>query len=743
MDTGARINVLKLSDLQEITHNAKINKQQVVTIRAYGGDTFKTLGTITLECTHNDRNYWIKFHVIDRSCTSLLGLQDSLKLNLLQLSEDVHQVTTEKEAPELEEYKELFNSSKIGMLPIKYKMKVDKSVTPVVRPPRKIPAAMKEAVTKELQRMEDLKIIQPVDEPTEWVSSMVAAKKKSSAVRICIDPRDLNMALQRPHHPMKTIEEVISDIPGAKIFSVLDAKSGFWQIPLDEDSVKYTTFNTPNGRYQFIRMPYGLNSGSEVFQRTMEQLFSGYPCDIIADDILISGTKLEENDKRLQRILQRCKEVNLQLNKEKCKFRVNEVSYVGHLLTDKGVIPDPNKIKAIQKMPPPENQTELQRILGMTNYLSKFIPNYSEVTSVVRSLLHKDSEWCWLKQHQDAFEKLKMAISSPPVLQYYDVKRPVTLTCDASKAGLGAACLQGDKPVAYASRAMTECEQRYAQIEKELLAVVFACKKFNHYIYGREITVETDHQPLITILRKPLNSAPTRLQKMMLQLQRYNINIVYKRGKELYIADTLSRAYLPETEDTKEDGYDVVEILPVSETRADRLRQITAQDPKCQEILQYILQGWPESGKQVSQHIKPFYAFRDELTLQDGLIMKGQRIVIPHSLQKEYLEVLHQGHPGIETSKNRAKETVFWSGMNDDIEKTVRSCEPCNRLMPKQQKEPMELHDIPELPFEMIGTDLFEWKSQVYMVIVDSYSGFYDIDKLPDMTSKTVQYNFG
>ena len=240
---------------------------------------------------------------------------------------------------------------------------------------------------------------------------MVAARKKNGSIRICIDPKHLNAVLQRPHHPMRTIEEVISDIPKAKYFTILDAKSGFWQIPLHPDSTHYTTFITLKGRYKFLRMPYGLNSGSEVFQGSMDLLFSGYPCEIIVDDILIWGTTLEEHHEKLKKVLERAGEIQLKLNKSKCQFRVNQVAYVGHLLTSDGVVPDPKKVKAIIEMPAPTDVTGLQRLLGMVNYLSKYIPNYSELTAPLRTLLHKDTEWCWLQQHEQAFEKLKIAIA--------------------------------------------------------------------------------------------------------------------------------------------------------------------------------------------------------------------------------------------------------------------------------------------------------------------------------------------
>ena len=174
------------------------------------------------------------------------------------------------EPKEFQEYQDLFSNTAIGKLPLTYKMKVDKEVAPVVKASRRLPIAYMDDVKKELHRMEGLGVIKRAEEPTDWVSCMVATRKKNGDIRVCLDPRGLNRALKRPHHPMKTIEEVISDMPNAKFFTMLDANAGFWQIPLDEESMKYTTFNSPFGRFQFMHLPFGLNSSAEVFQRTME-----------------------------------------------------------------------------------------------------------------------------------------------------------------------------------------------------------------------------------------------------------------------------------------------------------------------------------------------------------------------------------------------------------------------------------------------------------------------------------------
>lgn len=379
----------------------------------------------------------------------------------------------------------------------------------------------------------------------------------------------------------------------------------------------------------------------------------------------------------------------------------------------------------------------------MTNYLAKFIPGYNELTAPLRELLCQDVDWCWLEPHTAAFTKLKEVIASPPVLKFFDVQQPVVLSADASQHGLGAVCLQNNRPVAFASRAHTETESHYAQIEKELLALVYACTKFHHYIYGRAVTVETDHQPLITILKKPLHTASARIQRMMLRPQRYNLNVTYKRGRELYVADALSRAYLPSTDQAEEmEDYEVMVVDVLSSLRVEELKRETLADPVCRRLSEVVTADWPTTFKEVARDLRPFYAMREELTTVDGLLLRGQRFIIPHSLQRYYVQQLHQGHPGLEATRRRARETMFWPTIYSDIEKEVSKCGPCNALKPHQPKEPLQSHVVPDLPWSLTAADIFEWEGKEHLVLVDSYSGWFEIDRLTGTTSATLITKF-
>ena len=448
---------------------------------------------------------------------------------------------------------------------VTHHIELDPNCKPVIHPPRKVPVTIRSKVKKELERMERLDVIERVYEPTDWVNSMVTVIKKNGQLRICIDPCDLNRAIKREYYPMR---EIVARMPNAKYFSVLDAGSGFWQVKLDRESCKLCTFNTPFGRYMFKRLPFGICSAQDIFQTIMSEIFEDIEgVEVVVDDILVWGASEEEHDTRLEKVLQHAQSRNLKLNKDKSQIKRKEISYIGHTLSEQGIKPDPKKVQAIRDMRSPTNKEELQRFLGMATYLSKFIPNYSEISAPLRVLLEKNTEWHWDTQQMQALNQLKDMATNYPTLKYFDPLKPTKISVDASSKG--AVLLQDDHPIAYASKSLTPAQQNYAQIEKEMLAIVFGCHKFHDYIYGLpHVSVETDHKPLESILRKPIHAAPAHLQRMIMSVQRYAIQVSYKPGKELLVADTLSRSPLPDLADELEyQEYDIniLHTLPITE----------------------------------------------------------------------------------------------------------------------------------------------------------------------------------
>ena len=334
-------------------------------------------------------------------------------------------------------------------------------------------------------------------------------------------------------------------------------------------------------------------------------------------------------------------------------------------------------------------------------------------------------------------------VTCTPVLRYYNLQEEVTLQCDASQSGLGAALMQNGQPIAYASRALTPTETRYAQIEKELLAIVFACDRFDAYVYGRDlVNVETDHKPLEPVFMKPLDATPKRLQRMLLRLQKYNLQVRYKKGKEMLLAGTLSRAYLPEvhaTEFARElEDIDHRVWLPVTEDRWQQLKNAAADDPVQQNLQEIIRSGWPENRAQVPECVRPYFDVRDELTFQNELIFKGQQIVVPAVLRKELMEKTHASHIGIEGCTRRARDTLYWPRMTTEIKEYISKCDVCMTHRTSQGKEPILQHEFISRPWAKAAAALCEFDNRVLLVVSDYYSNYIEVARLNILTSRAV-----
>ena len=521
IDTGARCNVISQNVLKQMKIKTALKKTDSK-LRSYSGHTIKPLGSIKLPCYFNNNIYEIEFQVIEQNATTILGSETCQKIGLIRRRYNVEKSVKNTDNSDIQnEYSDLFHG--IGRLPGKHKIHIDHNVTPVVHPPRRLPITMRDKVKDELSRMVKEGIIKKVKKPTSWVNSMVVVTKPNGSIRIYIDPRDLNKAVKRQHFSLLTVEEVVSRMPNAKVFSKIDCTSSFWQIELDDESSKLCTFNTPFGRYRYLRLRFGIKCASELYQSIMSEMIEDIEgAEVIMDDILVWGTTIEEHDRRLKIVLDKARKYNLKLSPNKTEFRKKQIRYVGHVLSSEGLKPDYEKVKAVEQMKAPQSKKELQHFLGFVQYLAKFLPNMSEVSAPLRELLHKDIEWHWDIQQENSFQTLKKMCVNAPVLAYYDKRKPIVLTVDSSSKGLGAAIMQEGKPIAYASCALTETQQRYSQIERETLAIVFGCSKFNNFIFGQHVTVESDHKPLQSIHKKGIHEMPVSLQNLMFQLQKYD-----------------------------------------------------------------------------------------------------------------------------------------------------------------------------------------------------------------------------
>ena len=502
---------------------------------SYSEDKLTVLGTATLPVkSKTDVEHELTFHIVETNQPGLLGLTASQDLGLIKVvmvaktedkqiepdkSEEVTKLSEELKEEVLQKYTQVFTG--LGRLEKPYHIEVDPTVTPVVNPPRMVPAALRDRVEEELDDMERRGVVRKVEEPTDWANSMAIVEKPNGSLRICLDPRHLNKAIKREHFQLPTTEDITTRMANAKWFTKLDANRGYWQIPHDEESQLLTTFNTPFGRYCYQVTPFGI------------------------------------------------------------------------------------------------------------------------------------------------------------------------------------------------TRSLTDAESRYAQIEKELLAVQFSLERFHQYIYGKKVTIESDHKPLEAIVKKALASAPPRLQRILLRMQKYDYTLEYKPGKELVLPDMLSRAPLPETaygsmeEEIALHVHLLTSNLPVSKPKLEEIKEATANDPSLKELKDAIKSGWPETKSCTPASIQVYWNVRDELSEVEGVILKNDRILVPSSMRKEMLQRIHQGHMGIEKSKRRARDVLYWPGMNSQISDMISRCTTYLEHQRQNTKEPMIPSRLPHKPWEMVPTDLF------------------------------------
>ena len=639
---------------------------------------------------------------------------------------------------------------KIGSLPGKVHLHLQDGVTPFIDPPRKYSIHLKPKLKAELDKMEMQQVIIRVTEHSDWCSSLVTSIKKDGSLRVCLDPRKLNEALKRCPHKTLTIEEISHQFHGAKYFSKLDAQSGYWSVELDEDSQALTTFRTPFGRYKFKRLPFGLNVSQDLFQQKVDEILENCPGTVgIADDIACYGSSEAEHDANLLNLMREAQKHGLVFNSSKCTIKQHEIEYFGMVISVNGMKPDEAKVEDLQSMPAPQNKTELQEFLGMITFLSPFIRNLSAHAEPIRKLLCKDTPYEWSEDHQHVFDHLKTIISTEACLKFYDTNAPTYLMVDASQRGLGAALLQPDKqqdgdysrelrPVVFASKSLSKSQKNYVSIEREMLAITYGIKRLHTYLYGRPFTVLSDHKPLEIICNKPLTNAPARLQAMMLAIQGYDYKVKHIPGKDIGLADALSR--LPNPNNTDDVDVDVrVELVQFSTNMVKEIQEATGKEPTLNELKETIYNGWPDTQSEIATHLREFWAYREELSVYNGIIHKGERVFIPRPLRPKILANLHTGHLGITKTQLRAKKDVFWPNINKDIERMCKDCDVCREHQPSQQHQPLLQTEVPSKPWCTIGTDLFQLGEDQYLILVDYYSKFPLVDKLPKpATSETV-----
>lgn len=778
LDTGANTSLIGLDWLIKLT--GKENPQLLPStyrLQSFGGHPIKVLGEVKIPCRRKKQRFRLVLQVVDVNHCPILSSKASRVLGFIKFcksvkfgkshaKEPVDSLSVYRIAAEkiIEEHKEIFTG--YGKFEGEVSLEVDSSVPPSIQSPRRVPIAMRNKLKKELELLEKEGMIVKEVSHTEWVSNLVIVQRgdpESASIRICLDPIPLNKALKRPNLQFSTLDEILPELGKAKIFSTVDVKKGFWHVKLDEPSSRLTTFWTPFGRYRWTRLPFGISSAPEIFQMKLQEVIQGLEgVECLADDILVFGVgetleeALQNHNRCLNNLLNRLNSKNVKLNKSKLKLCQTSVKFFGHVLSSEGLQPDESKIATIQNFPTPLNRKEVHRFIGMVTYLSKFIRNLSINLTNLRKLISETVPWRWTNIENEEFKRVKELVANVKTLQYYNPKEPLTMECDASCFGLGVAVYQEEGVIGYASRTLTATERNYAQIEKELLAILFACVRFDQLVVGNPKTiVKTDHKPLINIFEKPLLSAPKRLQHMLLNLQRYNLVIEFVTGKDNVVADALSRAPFDDKAINDEysklqvykvfeqvEGMKLTKFLNISGNCLNEIMDETTKDSTMQSVIQFIQQGWPRSADRVPDGVRAYFGFRDELSVQDGMVFRKDRILIPHNLRKRLIEKCHVSHNGSEATLKLARANLFWPGMSSQIKDTVKSCPTCAKFASSQPDPPMMSHRIPVHPFQFVSMDVFfsefRGRNQKFLVTVDHYSDFFEVDILKDLTPESV-----
>lgn len=345
------------------------------------------------------------------------------------------------------------------------------------------------------------------DSNSPWSFPLVVVRKKpdrsgKQKLRVCVNFRKLNEFSENLAFPLPRTEDILDSLGGAKYFSTLDFSQGFYQIKVHEDDIPKTAFSFKGGHFEFVRLPFGLSSAPQTFSKAMKIVLSGLEEASLAymDDIICFGSSIETHNEHLEKIFQRLSEHKLKLQPNKCTFLSKEAHYLGHVITQHGVSPNPLKIQCIVDHPIPKDTKALKSFLGICNYYRKFLSGFANIAKPLTTLLQKNVPFVWSDICDKSFNDLKTMLTTAPLLQYPKWDEPFNLATDASGFAIGSVLSQGpigeDLPIAYASRTLNKAEQNYSVILKECLSIIWSVKHFKEYLYGRHFIIITDHRPL-------------------------------------------------------------------------------------------------------------------------------------------------------------------------------------------------------------------------------------------------------
>ena len=607
---------------------------------------------------------------------------------------------------------------------------------------RPVPFSRIDAVDRELQRLEDLKIVTKVDY-SDWATPIVVVQKPNGKVRICGDYRaTVNPCLHVQQHPIPRIEELFVKLQGGTHFSKLDMRDAYLQIELDDETKQLLVINTHKGLYRYNRLSFGPSPAPAIFQKLVDNLVAGISgVAAYLDDIIVTGRTKAEHLDNLRRVFAALDNYGLKLQLDKCVFFKTEVSYLGYIISKDGLRASDERVQAILQYATPTDLKQLESFVGKLNYYGKFLPAFASVCAPLNQLRCKDTPWKWSAECAAAFDPLKQMLADRTRLVHFDPEKPIVLATDASPYGIGAVISHvlpdgSEEPIAFASKTLSKAERGYGQVEKEGLSIVYGIRKFHQYLSGRHFTIQTDHKPLLTIFG-PDKSLPVmslqRLQRWALLLMGHDYDIRYRTSAEHSNADALSR--LPAGPDHAFDREEEVwaitsevhqidtEVISEFPITCKLVAKCTKKDSVLSQVLNFVRNGWQTSGPECKMDaLRPFFNAQTEICEVNGVLLRDCRVVVPTELQTKVITMLHQSHRGVVRMKTMARLYVWWPNIEASIENCCKACNVCAVTAPAPAAN-LSSWPLPDEPWDRIHVDFAgPFLGDMWMLVMDAYS---------------------
>jgi len=626
---------------------------------------------------------------------------------------------------------------------------------PVFQRPYRTPLSRRPAVEIEIQNLLDLDIIEHSTSP--YSAPLLLVPKKDQTLRCVVDYRRLNLVTKMDRHPLPLIQDIFDQLGGATIFSTLDLKQGYHQLPIHPQSREKTAFSCHLGLFQFKRASMGLACMPPFFQRQMQRCLAGLVgicCLVYLDDIIIYSPTPTDHVKHVRLVLERIERAGLTLKREKCHFGARAVELLGYVVCSQGIKANPDKVQAISTMPPPTNAKGVRRFLGMCGYYRQTIEHYAHVAEPLVQLTHKRTRFHWGTDQQEAFDKLKTHLISSPIMAYPRTDLPYRVYCDASDTCVGSVLVQEDelgveRVIHYVSHQLSTVEQRWATIEKEAYAIIYALQKLRPYLYGADFSIHTDHKPLKSLLSSPMKNP--KLQRWGMIITEYAPRIYYHDGPSNTRADMLSRLDSgPEvaTLDTEDwtnaafpDGLEACQI-PFATDELDGEAVKRAQREHLAEL--FVTAQDPDSEYEV--HDELLYSTRQPTRFD----AEYPRLVLPPPFRTPIINRVHRevGHLGAMKTLRRVTEAYVWPGMDTEVRRTVRACPTCTVHISRRTRVPMGEMPLPQYPGQFVSADLMgplvesNQGCKYILCILDHASGWVEAYPIPNKKAATVVDKF-